>query len=349
MRALRKLSRVARHFVERERPVILMYHRVAQVTHDPWQLAVWPERFAAQIEALVQVRDVVPLCWLAAELARGRVPRRAAAVTFDDGYADVLCEAKPVLDRCECPATVFLVTGAIGSARAFWWDELSRIVFETPLLPTELEIEIAGRVHRWRTDSRLTGSQNDAAGDGPAVTREQLHDELWGLLRPLEPELRWELVMRLCTWAGIEIDANSAHRPLTAEEVRRLATPGFIDIGAHTVTHPVLPLLDEPDQRAEIEGSRAACEELIGQPIHTFAYPFGEFDDAAAACVRAAGFACACTTQGGRISRESEFMRLPRFGVGNWTGADLVRRIMKKRVRSLTVSRYRLGPIKPLM
>lgn len=304
-----------------------MYHRVARLAHDPWQLAVWPDRFAGQIEALVQLRRVVPLRWLAAELTQGRVPGKVAAITFDDGYADVLSEAKPVLDRCQCPATVFLVTGAIGSTRAFWWDELSRIVFETPLLPTELEIEIAGRVHRWRTDGRLTGSQNDAAGDGPAVAREQLHDELWGLLRPLEPELRWELVMRLCTWAGIEIDANSAHRPLTAEEVRRLTAPGFIDIGAHTVTHPVLPLLDEPDQRAEIEGSRAACEELIGQPIHTFAYPFGEFDDAAAACVRAAGFTCACTTNLGKVSTRSDPMRLPRFGVGNWTGAELASKL----------------------
>ena len=99
MRALRRLSRVARHFVERERPAILMYHRVARVAHDPWQLAVWPERFAEQIEALVQLRRVVPLRWLAAELAQGRVPKKVAAVTFDDGYADILTEARPILER----------------------------------------------------------------------------------------------------------------------------------------------------------------------------------------------------------------------------------------------------------
>src|SRR6266446_9863187 len=152
MRALRRLNRVARHLVERERPVIIMYHRVARVAHDPWQLAVWPERFAKQIEALVHLRHVVPLRWLAAELAQGRAPRKVAAVTFDDGYADVLAEARPILERYACPATVFLVTGMIGKSSTFWWDELSRIVLATPLLPTELEIEIAGRVHRWGTD-----------------------------------------------------------------------------------------------------------------------------------------------------------------------------------------------------
>lgn len=305
----------------------MMYHRVARVAHDPWQLAVRPDRFAEQIEALVHLRRVVPLRWLAAQLAQGRVPRKVAAVTFDDGYADVLAEARPILERYGCPATVFLVTGVIGKSCAFWWDELSRIVLETPLLPAELEMEIAGRMHRWRTNGWLVGSANDGVGDGLALTRKQLHDELWRLLRPLEPEPRWELLKRLCTWAGIEIEAKSVHRPLDAEEVRRLAKPGFIDIGAHTVTHPALSLLDEANQRSEIEGSRAACEELIGEPIHTFAYPFGDFDDATAACVRDSGFACACTTVPGRVSMRSDPMLLPRFAVGNWAGDDLARRL----------------------
>jgi peptidoglycan/xylan/chitin deacetylase (PgdA/CDA1 family) len=248
-------------------------------------------------------------------------------VTFDDGYADVLAKARPVLERYACPATIFLVTGVIGDRCAFWWDELTRIIFETLSLPTELEMEIAGRVHRWRTHGRLTGCRNDSADDRVAVTREQLHQELWGLLRLLEPELRWELVTALCTWAAVEIEANSAHRPLTVEEVRRLVVPGLIDIGAHTVTHPVLPLLDEPEQRAEIEGSRAASEEMIGDAIHTFAYPFGEFDEVTAACVRAAGFACACTTEAGTVSIQTDPMRLPRFAVGNWDGDDLARRL----------------------
>jgi len=324
---LHKLRRAARHLVERERPIILMYHRVARVAYDPWQLAVWPDRFAEQIEALVRLRRVVSLRWLSAELARGRAPKRVAVVTFDDGYADVLTQAKPVLERYACPATVFLVTGLIGDSCAFWWDELSRIVFETPLLPPELEIEIASRVHRWRIDDRLTGSANDGLGNDLAVTRGQLHYELWRLLRPVEPGPRWELLMRLCLWAGIAIDGNSVHRPLAPEEVRRLAAPGFIDIGAHTVTHPALSMLDEAKQRCEIEGSRIACEDLIGEPIHTFAYPFGDFDEASVSCVRDVGFACACTTQGGRVSRQSDPMRLPRFGTGNWAGDDLARRL----------------------
>jgi hypothetical protein len=86
-------------------------------------------------------------------------------------------------------------------------------------------------------------------------------------------------------------------------------------------------MLDETKQRCEIEGSRIACEDLIGEPIHTFAYPFGDFDEASVTCVRDAGLACACITQGGRVSRQSDPMRLPRFGIGNWAGDDLARRL----------------------
>jgi peptidoglycan/xylan/chitin deacetylase (PgdA/CDA1 family) len=306
----------------------MMYHRVARLAHDPWQLAIWPERFVEQIEALVQLRRVVPLRWLAEELARGRVPRRVAAITFDDGYADVLAEANPILERYNCHATIFLVTSAIGDGCAFWWDELSRIVFETPVLPSELKLEIAGRGHRWRIDGRLTRAASYPPGEGPVVTREQLHNELWGLLRPLAPEPRREHVTQLRSWARIDVELECAHRPLTAEEVRRLAAPGFIDIGAHTVTHPALSCLDEAGKRAEIEGSRAACEELIGEPIYAFAYPFGDFDDATAACVRDSGFAFACSAKPGRVSPRTDLMRLPRFAVGNWTADDLARRLM---------------------
>jgi len=327
---LRRAKRAVRRFIERERPIILMYHRVARLRHDPWRLAVSPDRFAAQIEALVQLRHVVPLSWLAAQIAHGRVPKKVAVVTFDDGYADLLTDAKPVLERYACPATAFIVTGVVSNTHSFWWDELSRLVFETPLLPTELEIEIGGRDHRWHTDDLATASRRGAVDGGQtAVTREQLHGELWTLLRPLDPEPRWELLVRLCAWAGVEIEANSAHRPLTAKEVGDFASPGFFDIGAHTVTHPMLPWLDEARQRAEVENGRAACEELIGEPIQTFAYPYGQYDDAIADYVRDAGFACACTSRQRAVSPREDLMALPRFKVDNWNGADFAKKLGK--------------------
>lgn len=318
---LARVKRAVRRLIDRDRPIILMYHRVARLNHDPWRLAVSPDNFAGQIDALLQLRHVVPLRWLADQIARGRLPKNVAAVTFDDGYVDLLTEAKPVLERYGCPATAFLVTGVVGIRHAFWWDELSRLVFETPTLPMDLEITIGGQTCRWQIGGRAANDRS------PGLTREELHIKLWQVLRPQEPALRQELVLQLCRWAGIEVATNSPHRPLSAPEVRRFAAPGFIDIGAHSVTHPVLPTLDSFAQRAEIEGSRAACEALIGVPIDTFAYPHGAFDDTTAACVRNCGVACACTTRARAVSAKDDPVLLPRLHIENWSGTDFARKL----------------------
>ena len=113
--------------------------------------------------------------------------------------------------------------------RGFWWDELSSLLFEPSSLPLELRIDIASHPHGWRTGGKLA---TDGGRDGPIVVREQLHDELWRLLRPLDPESRSDLIIRLCAWVGAEVGTKSMRRPLSAEEVHRLGAPGFIDIGA---------------------------------------------------------------------------------------------------------------------
>src|SRR3954452_13037923 len=102
--ALRMLSLAARQIIRSERPIVLLYHRVETLAADPWQLAVTPGRFARQIALLRHRRRVVPLSWLAGELAAGRLPRRAAALTFDDGYGDVFRNALPILKAEQCPA-----------------------------------------------------------------------------------------------------------------------------------------------------------------------------------------------------------------------------------------------------
>lgn len=312
MRALRKLRRLRRRIRNRGRPVILMYHRVADIAHDPWHLAVRPDLFEEQIEALVRMRRVVPLRWLASRLAERRVPRNLAAVTFDDGYLDVLIHGLPALERHGCPATVFLTTGAVEGAQEFWWDELTRVVLESPTLPEELELEIAGRAHRWRPED---------------LSREAFHRELWNLLRPLGTGARRDALAAVSTWARSGSPDGSASRALDPTEVRGLIASGLVEIGAHTVTHPSLPLLDRQERRAEIEESRRACAELSGTEIDAFAYPYGDLDDATVRDVGDAGFAIACSTEEAVVTSQSNPLRLPRIGVGNWSAEELLSRI----------------------
>ncbi len=323
LHSLRQFRRIVGRLRRREQPFILMYHRVASLACDPWQLAIRPRNFDAQIGALVHMRQVVPLRWLVRELVDGRIPYGTAAVTFDDGYADVLVEAKPVLERYGCPATMFLTTGAIGSVENFWWDELSHLLLESTVLPPALEIEIGGRMYGWP----LENSPKDTvakAGTAEAYDREALHLALWKALRPLAPAARRRHLDTLARWAGSDLQPRLADRAIAAEDVRRLSEPGFIDIGAHSVTHPTMPSLDPAARQAELVESKRTCEQLTGVPADGFAYPFGDYDDACIASVRKAGFAFACSTKHAMLTKLSDTMRLPRLAVGDWEAEPFV-------------------------
>src|SRR5258708_1690179 len=90
--------------------LVLLYHRVAAPSWDPFDMCVEPERFEQQLAALSRVADFVPLSAIASGLRRGRRERPVVALTFDDGYADNLHGALPLLERYGAPATVFITT-----------------------------------------------------------------------------------------------------------------------------------------------------------------------------------------------------------------------------------------------
>lgn len=113
--------------------LILGYHRVADLQSDPHGLAVSVEHFAQQLEVLQRLAQPLPLAQLVAHLKAGTLPPRAVALTFDDGYADVLYQALPLLERYEIPATLFVVTGCLGEP--FWWERGQNEQADDPFPP----------------------------------------------------------------------------------------------------------------------------------------------------------------------------------------------------------------------
>jgi len=120
--------------------LILGYHRVADVARDTYSLCVTPQHFAEQLQVLHKYTQPISLRQLAKGLLDGNLPKRSVVVTFDDGYADVVDYAAPLLERYQIPATVFVSTGYVG--REFWWDELERIVLSAAVLPDELSLDV---------------------------------------------------------------------------------------------------------------------------------------------------------------------------------------------------------------
>ncbi|RRH92827.1 hypothetical protein EH240_30945 [Mesorhizobium tamadayense] len=318
-----KLLRRGRLLAGFNRPVVLMYHRVGAPLVDPWELAVSPQNFARQIEVLTKARDIVPLQWLAQRLGEGRLPRNAVAITFDDGYADVLQNAVPTMRRMNCPATVFVTTHATTDPSVFWWDILSRIILEIPALPNALEIDIAGRNYDWRVreDAMQADSNN-------AINRTTLHFDLHALLKPLRAREREKALEQLARWAGTDASPRGRDRAMTHSELRHLADTDGISIGAHTCTHPSLPLLKRADLKREISGSRQICEEITGRRVVGFSYPFGDFDCSIANAVRSAGMDYAVTTLPREAEPRVDPFRLPRVAVADWGEADFRRRVL---------------------
>jgi peptidoglycan/xylan/chitin deacetylase (PgdA/CDA1 family) len=97
---------------------ILMYHSISNVSGD--RFAVKPEQFAAQMQVLAAQRfDVVSLEEGYRRLSFAKDLARTVALTFDDGHRDFLTAAAPILQQHGFSATLFVVTGSLGST-ASW-------------------------------------------------------------------------------------------------------------------------------------------------------------------------------------------------------------------------------------
>jgi peptidoglycan/xylan/chitin deacetylase (PgdA/CDA1 family) len=311
-RTLGRAVGLLRRLVHAERPVILMYHRIAAPAHDPWQIAVAPETFDRQMEMLKHERQVVPLSWLVDRLERGLPARRAAAITFDDGYVDVLVNGRPVLEKHGCPATMYLCPGLVGDPAAFWWDTVTRIFLDTPKLPERLDLPTTGGIRSWAV---------------PPSGRGAVHLEVWAALRTEERPRRRELVDRLVAWAGVAAAAPEVDRCMTEAQCAQLLAPGFIDAGAHTMTHPSLPTLPDDEKAIEIEGSIRGASALFGRPVTSFAYPYGDADAATVRVAGRFGLKSACTTQASSVGGSVDRLRLPRIQAVEEPAERLARRL----------------------
>jgi peptidoglycan/xylan/chitin deacetylase (PgdA/CDA1 family) len=312
-------------------PVILMYHRVAIERSDPWGLCVSPIHFEEHLDVLRRHARVVSLEELHRSVMTGKVAPGTVAVTFDDGYADNLLAAEPLLRRYDVPATVFVASGYTDRGCEFWWDELERILLSPEDLPARMTITLshgahaldlgtsahyspatAGRHVRWR-----------AYETNPPTERHAVFLASWEQLVTLRDADQWRALRSLLDVAGQVPAMRPSTRPMTADEIGALARGGVMEIGAHTLTHPALPSLAPQQQEAEIRGGVVVLESILGHPIRGFAYPHGRFTEDTVRIVRDAGFAYACAGVPSRSATLDPFA-LGRVGVPDCDGDALL-------------------------
>ena len=322
MRAL--LRRLRGHRRRHPQPVILMYHRIAAPAVDPWGLAVHPDRFEAQLAWLAAKRAPLSMPEFVRRLQLGSLPDAAIAVTFDDGYADNLEQAAPRLRAAAVPATVFLAAGAIGQPREFWWDEVARGILSRRD-GLDADVSVDGRPLRL-TFEAMNGADSEADGwrawQEPRTARQRSYLDLWRMLRDASADARDAALSRFREVTALP-PPQQPDLPMAAGDVARLTRGYGIEVGGHTITHPVLPKLAPHEKRREIGDGKRRCEQLIGSPIDGFAYPHGALDADCRDAVRDSGFKWACGTAHGFVSTTADPFALPRIFVQDWDAAGL--------------------------
>jgi peptidoglycan/xylan/chitin deacetylase (PgdA/CDA1 family)/SAM-dependent methyltransferase len=289
---------------------ILLYQRIFDDPINSHLTAVSPKNFEAHLKELAENYRVVSLHQLLEEANTNQLQPNTIAITFDDGYLDNLTNAVPLLEKFGLHATIFVVSGMVGSQAEFWWDALERIFLTDHPLPDFLSIQDSQGVLEWD----LTTAQN----------RLKAYDELCEMLRVLPSANIDENVNQLLIWAGLAYTARSTHRIVNKQQLKLLASSALVEVGSHSITHTRLSSLSPQQQLYEIAESKRELESIINRPVRLFSYPYGGLEDITRETGRilsGSGFDAGIANIQGNLIPPVDMYAIPRRLVRNWSGS----------------------------
>ncbi|RPI75329.1 MAG: polysaccharide deacetylase family protein, partial [Desulfobacteraceae bacterium] len=141
-----------------------------------------------------------------------------------------------------------------------------------------------------------------------------------------------KIMAEIRLWANKQIDRPETERILSPQEITLLVKGNLIDVGSHTMSHPVLAKLSLANQQKEIRVSKHYLEEIIGRPVAYFAYPYGsrlDYTSRTAALVQKAGFLGACSNYFDIVWRRSDPYQLPRAVIRDWNGEQFSKKLQE--------------------
>jgi peptidoglycan/xylan/chitin deacetylase (PgdA/CDA1 family) len=281
---------------------IVMYHNFSGPNAtDPDALNV--EGIRLQFEYLRRHFQVVPLMDLAERLASGRkFDRCSVALTIDDGRHSCYEFLFPLMKEFNFPATFFVVSSFIRGEDWIWTDKVLWLS-EQSSPPDEL---VPGKLNGvFRSLNRM---------------------------RPEERKARIEAMASSLNKSGgmtipIPKSAPAKYSPCSWSELREMADSGLMEIGSHTVTHPILSTVTDEESFAEVTRSRAQIEEGIGRSVRSFCFPNGmpgDFRPSQVRQVAEAGYDCSVIAQFGMVGNSSDRYQLPRIGMARKSSAEQI-------------------------
>jgi len=288
----------------RDRPPFVMLHRFAEPDnglfgHDRALFRRALERLRRDGYAMLTVTDAVH------RLTEGLgFPRRSVVFTMDDGYRGALDQSVDLFEAYDCPLTVFVTTGFIDGSCWLWWDQIEYVCLNSRR--TSIDVD-------WNESNVCL-----ALGDRRTTIDTLLRTCGW--CKTLPDQEKWRFIRALAAAAEVEIPARAPaqYAPLTWPEMRWLEGKG-ITFGPHTVTHPILPKVDDRQAGWEIAESCARVRRELARPVEVFAYPNGAYGSREIDVLSRVGMRGAVTTRGAYASSaqadatRSRFT-IPRFG-----------------------------------
>ena len=299
----------------RSRLTVLIFHRVLQVV-DPLRIGV-PDvvGFEQRMRWVRRWFNVIPLADAVRGLACGNLPERPLCITFDDGYADNATLALPILRGLGLHATFFITSGFLNGGR-MWNDTVIEAIRAYPGNVLDLEA--------------LELGQHPTAND---EDKRQAVVALLSALKYRPNNGRTALAERIERLVGARLPQDLM---MTSQQVAQLHGCGM-EIGAHTVNHPILLGLDEETAREEIATSKSHLEDITGAPVTLFAYPNGfpgrDYGLEHVRMVKALGFQGAVSTAWGIARPSADPFQVPRFtpwDASSWKyGARLLQNLLR--------------------
>jgi peptidoglycan/xylan/chitin deacetylase (PgdA/CDA1 family) len=272
---------------------ILMYHNFSGPGGTDSD-ALNTEGIRRQFTYLRQHFRVVPLLQLAAQLASGgKLDRHMIALTIDDGRRNCYEFLFPLLKEFDLAATFFVVSSFIRGEDWIWTDKV--IWLSKQSKPPE------------------------------EMAHGQL-DDVFRSLNRMRPEDRNARIEAMAGDGGITIPkiAPAKYAPCSWSELREMADSGLVDVGSHTVTHPILSSISEEESWEELTRSRTEISEGMGRSVSCFCFPNGmprDFRPVQVQQVKDAGYDCSVIAQFGMVSSSSDRYQLPRIGMTRKTSA----------------------------
>ena len=272
-----------------------IFHRVLAEPDPIFPDEIDAKRFDEILSWITQWFNVIPLEEAVARLQTNSLPPRAATITFDDGYEDNYSIAMPLLKKYGVSATFFIATGFLNGGR-MWNDSV---------------IEAIRRTAKPSLDLTSIGLEKIPVSS--LQEKQAAITTVIGALKYNEMERRLNRSNQIGQLAEIDLPS---YLMMTSEQVQQMHAQGM-QIGAHTVNHPILAMIDIKTAEREIRESKDALEDLIREPITLFAYPNGrpgqDYRSEHAELTKKIGFSSSVATTYGVANKGSDLFNMPRF------------------------------------